>query len=358
MAGRAAYAHVNGIAGGLRKRGFEVCMAAREVAPDAPRRWARRSATMASLLVKAMIRLPGSDIVYIRSHPAALPLSLTAVMLGVPVIHEINGRMEDLGLTYKLSSLFLRSLIAMQSWQYRFTDGFAAVTPGFGHWVIGKSARNRRKPALAIIPNAADTTLFRPDAQAGPRFARPYVLFFGSLTAWHGADIMRAALAAPDWPDGVDLVLAGDGPQTARLRDAALYESRLKLLGDQSPQAIAGIAARAVATLVPITWHGGCGEAGVAPIKLDEGMAAGRPVIVSDQPFQRDVVEASNCGIVFKADEPAALARAVARLQGDAALADAMGARARAAAEANGDWKHRAAATAELINQVMASRRQ
>jgi glycosyltransferase involved in cell wall biosynthesis len=65
------------------------------------------------------------------------------------------------------------------------------------------------------------------------------------------------------------------------------------------------------------------------PNKLFEYMSAGLPVIVSDFPLWRDMIEKNNCGICVDPEDPEAIARAVERLYSNPILCREMGKNAR-----------------------------
>lgn len=75
------------------------------------------------------------------------------------------------------------------------------------------------------------------------------------------------------------------------------------------------------------------------PTKLFEYMALGLPVIVSNFPLWRDVVESAGCGIAVPPDDPQALADAIARLATNPPLRQEMGGRGRSAVQAEYRWE-------------------
>ena len=79
------------------------------------------------------------------------------------------------------------------------------------------------------------------------------------------------------------------------------------------------------------------------PNKLFQYMAAGIPVVASDLPQVREVVEGARCGLVVDTTRPEAIADAIERLAGDPRASRAMGRRGRAAVEDRYNWSGRAA---------------
>jgi glycosyltransferase involved in cell wall biosynthesis len=95
---------------------------------------------------------------------------------------------------------------------------------------------------------------------------------------------------------------------------------------------------------------------GVAPLKLYEAMASGAAVIVTDLPFQADLVRALGAGLVIPMADPAALARAVAVMAADPDAAMQMGARGAAHVEAHASWAARARETGVIIGSAIHGR--
>ncbi len=76
------------------------------------------------------------------------------------------------------------------------------------------------------------------------------------------------------------------------------------------------------------------------PTKLFEYMALEMPVIASDFPLYREVLEPHACGLCVDPESPAALADAIERLASDHELCQAMGKRGRLAVEEHYNWTH------------------
>jgi glycosyltransferase involved in cell wall biosynthesis len=75
------------------------------------------------------------------------------------------------------------------------------------------------------------------------------------------------------------------------------------------------------------------------PVKLFEYMAAGLPVIASDFPRWREIVEQSGCGLLVNPTDPQAIAAAMRWILDNSEEAEAMGERGRAAVLARYSWE-------------------
>jgi glycosyltransferase involved in cell wall biosynthesis len=352
--GQASYVHLNEIVAGLRRRGWQVDV----LAPKYSDRWARPSAPLRiieylRLQWRLTRRLAQFDAIYVRAHPLAFPAAVIAKIFGRPVVHEINGTYGDLYVAYPAARRARRILDALQRWQYRWARGLIAVTPQLRAWSVEESRPG--KPAAVVIANGANTDLFNEDAKSALELPKPYVVFFGGLTRWHGVDLMLDALRMPAWPSGVSLVIVGDGPESPLLQEAAQTDSRLVLLGRRPYREIGGIVAGALVGLVPIVDpEGRSSSAGLSPLKLYETLACGVPAVVTDYPGQADIVREAGCGVVV-APDAAALAAAVAGLASDPETARLKGRRGAELVRTAHSWDRRAGETHEFLKSIIAT---
>jgi glycosyltransferase involved in cell wall biosynthesis len=70
-------------------------------------------------------------------------------------------------------------------------------------------------------------------------------------------------------------------------------------------------------TVAPLTECSRNVEQGCCPLKILESMMAGTPVVASDLPAVRELVEDRRHGVLVPPDRPAELARAIRVLAGD-----------------------------------------
>lgn len=144
-----------------------------------------------------------------------------------------------------------------------------------------------------------------------------------------GVHVLLEALACPE-ARGVVAVVAGDGPERARL-EARVRELGVPVhfMGAVEPERRSALLAASDVLVVPsIELANGRGEG--APVAAIEGLAAGLPVIASRVGGLSWSVGAA--GILVEPGSPGELARALARLRDDASLRDVLsrGARCRA----------------------------
>jgi glycosyltransferase involved in cell wall biosynthesis len=176
----------------------------------------------------------------------------------------------------------------------------------------------------------------------------PHALFFGNMAHWQGIDTVLAALQDPRWPEDLELWFIGEGQMAGAVRQCG--DQRVRYLGRQPKAGVARAAAEAEITLA--TRHAdGASATGVSPFKIIESAAAGTPCIVTRVPGQTELAEDIGGSLLIPADDPAALAEAVARLHGDKVL------RGRLAAEAvrgvsRYDWAASGGALTDIVLTV------
>lgn len=358
--GVASYVHVHEIMAGLTKRGWTVDL----FAPGNSGEWRRpglmtRALQYAALQISLILKFRRYRAVYIRAHPLAFPFACSAKLLGIPLVHEVNGTYGDLYVAYPGARRAGRYLEAMQRRQFCWAAGVICVTPQLAQWV--KNEIDNRPVAVATIPNGANVELFSPSAAVSDTISdqlpEKFVVFFGGLTRWHGIPQMLAALKTKTWPKDVSLVVIGDGPEAPRLAEAAVSDSRIVSLGRLPYATVGGIVARAIAGLVPISDPDGrSSSAGLAPLKLYETLACAIPALVSDFPGQSDLVREHDCGICFAPDDGEALASAVATVNADPDAARAMGQRGAAAVRTHHSWDSRARDTSDFLARIQSCR--
>jgi glycosyltransferase involved in cell wall biosynthesis len=149
------------------------------------------------------------------------------------------------------------------------------------------------------------------------------VLCVANLRPEKGADAFAQAVARAraKGAERVRGLIAGDGPERARLEQLVAGLEGVELLGSRGdvPDLIAACDALALLS-----------EAEALPMSILEAMALGRPVVATDVGGTREAVADGDTGIVVAPGDTAAAADALARLAADPGRAQAMGERGRA----------------------------
>ncbi len=153
---------------------------------------------------------------------------------------------------------------------------------------------------------------------ASPHPWRGELLYVGRLDPRKGMDVAVRALALLP---GMRLTVAGSGNagEEERLRalaaDAGVAD-RVVLTGRQDRQALIEHYAAADAVLFPVLWEE---PWGLVPL---EAMGRGRPVVATGRGGSAEYLRDGENALLYPAEDPAALAAAVRRLEHDPALRD------------------------------------
>lgn len=213
----------------------------------------------------------------------------------------------------------------------RFCLGVIAATPTIAaRYPAVKTALVRNFPRLDALDGGAGET------PLGER--APVVVYVGAITRARGAEEMVRAVGQLPEPLGAELHVAGTPFPAGLPRDlnALPGADRTRWLGHVDRAGVAALLASARVGLV--TLHDTPQYRDAYPTKLFEYMAAGVPAVVSDLPLWRQMVDDAGCGLLVDPRDPVAIASACERLLTDDALAEAMGARGRAAARDRYAW--------------------
>jgi glycosyltransferase involved in cell wall biosynthesis len=165
-------------------------------------------------------------------------------------------------------------------------------------------------PAPAIAPLRARDELRRSFAMNGATLA-----FAGRLTAQKS---LGRALEAVAGTDGVELVIAGEGPDREPLSEQASalgIAGRVRFLGAQPRERIVELFRAADATILSSSWEN-------FPHTVVEALSVGTPVLAMEAGGVAEVVHDGVNGLLVEAGDTAALGEAVRRYFSDQALRD------------------------------------
>jgi glycosyltransferase involved in cell wall biosynthesis len=192
-----------------------------------------------------------------------------------------------------------------------------------------------------------------------PKYSKPTLGYIGSVRPDRGSRVMLHALRILQ-KEGYEVGFECVGP--------AAPEHREELIDMQSRSGIRNV--RMPGYLPPEQgWnrmarcHVGIAMlektpnfVGSYPTKLFEYMALGLPVVTSDIPIYRDVVENSGCGLVADPESPEDVADKVATLISDPERARYMGGKGRRAVQDNFNWKKEGEKLVQFYDTIIATR--
>lgn len=192
---------------------------------------------------------------------------------------------------------------------------------------------------VLVAPNGTDTDHITP----GPVPDEPAVGFVSGAAPGRGIEMLieAAGLARRDVP-GLRLHLwlaVVDAFSEAYVHGlAAAIAAKPWIAIASVPYAELG-RALATATVLAVPHPPNAYLDVAVPVKLMDGMAAGRPVVVTPRLETRRIVELAQAGLVTADDSAAAMAHSLGTLLADPALARRLGDNGRAAAVREYDWR-------------------
>ena len=169
---------------------------------------------------------------------------------------------------------------------------------------------------------------------------RPIVLFTGILIFDRGiVNAVRAIDEVRLEVPNVAFVIVGDGPDAPMIRDEIArlnLQHHVFLLGWQEHATLPAYYAYASVGLLPFLDRGQIRT--TLANKLFDYMGAALPVIASDVPPMRRILEESGAGVLVRPNDTSELGSAIVRLLRDDQLMESMGRRGRSAVVSKYNW--------------------
>jgi len=235
-------------------------------------------------------------------------------MPDIPIIYEING-LPSIELPSRYPHLLPSTLEKLRTLEARcWTAADWILTPSqtLKQNLVRLGAPEAR---MEVLPNGADLT--GPTSEVThPLQTGPYVLYFGALQPWQGVEgLVRAFALLQDLPE-LKLVLCVSSPSQRiralkNLAEQKGISERLHWEQELSTEALAPWIQHARLSVAPLTACARNLEQGCAPLKILESMQAGVPVVASDLPPVRELIQHGQTGWLVRPDRPLELARAI-----------------------------------------------
>jgi glycosyltransferase involved in cell wall biosynthesis len=250
----------------------------------------------------AALRRDGFDFDLIDAHyfyPDGVAAALLARRLRKPL--QITARGTDVNVLPQMA--LPRRMIA---WAASRADSIVTVSEPLKQKLVGLGVDPSR---INVLRNGVDCDRFRPLDRAEARNAAGvntrYVLAaVGNLVPEKGHDLVIEALAQV--PDAT-LLIVGEGPEAAKLREAAHRErvsGRVRFLPVRPQAALASIYSGADVFVLASSREGW-------PNVVLEAMACGTPVVATNVGSVSEIIATPETGIVVEERSAAALAAAI-----------------------------------------------
>ncbi|MEK7116166.1 MAG: glycosyltransferase [Patescibacteria group bacterium] len=138
------------------------------------------------------------------------------------------------------------------------------------------------------------------------------VVYSGHLFSWKGVDGIASAFQRI--PSGISIAIVGGNPgDVARVQSISGVTSHVRFTGHLHRAEVMRWLAAADATILSTSAKFGIGRLYTSPLKLFEYLAAGLPVIASDVPSSREILDES-IAMFYRADDATDFLRALTSL--------------------------------------------
>lgn len=273
--------------------------------------------------------------IYHFHDPELIVVGLCLKLRGKRVVYDVHEDVPRQILTKhwipaRVRGVVSRSVGVVESLGALVWDGIAAATP-----TIARRFPEKKTALVQNFPVPEELIPATPSPYAG---RQPVVAYVGKIEGIRGAREMVDAMAA--LPPSVEarLEMAGVFEPAALERDLRQLAgwTRVNSLGWLTRPDISALLGRARVGLVLLHPSGNYVEA--QPNKLFEYMAAGIPVVASDFPRWRALVNEVSCGLLVDPLDPGAIARAIQWLLEHPDEAEGMGQRGQAAVRSRYSW--------------------
>ena len=285
--------------------------------------------------------------VYHLHDPELLPAGFLLKAAGRRVLYDAHENTAHQVLNKYYLSGFLKQPAAwlirwFENLAARFFDGIVASTEG-----VGLAFPSAQQSKIALVRNYPDPKEFAGITAEGHKGGVCYV---GTISRGRGVETIidsvkyheaDVELAGYQYPAGwLDRLLDHEGP------------GRVRYLGVVDRRGIRKILERARVGLVVLS--PGKNHQLALPVKMFEYMAAGLPVIASNFPLWKSIIEDHECGWCIEPDDPEQLGYTIKRLLNDQELCRHMGENGRRVVMEKYNWINEEKTLMKLYNKILA----
>jgi len=265
-----------------------------------------------------VVKIVKPDILHAHS-PAlnALPALRVARSLNIPIVYEVRAFWEDAAVDHGTSKEWgvrYRLTRALESYALKHVDAVTTICEGLRNDILGRGILPKK---VTVIPNAVNIENFNIGEEADLQLAEDLGLnnkillgFIGSFYAYEGLNILLQALPKMlAQNQDIRILLVGGGPQESKLKTLTIQlgiENKVVFTGRVPHDQVQRyynlidilVYPRLKMRLTDL----------VTPLKPLEAMAQGKLLMASDVGGHLELIQDKKTGVIFKSDNPDALA--------------------------------------------------
>ncbi len=286
---------------------------------------------------------------------AAFPAVVLGRRYAVPVIYDMQSSLPEQLVKHRLfrGRRMQAILRRCEAWLLRRADAVlssAGLLQKVAESAPGKLAREWHFPTSHLAPSVGADASLRAELGIAPR--APVVVYAGTFEPYQGLDLLLGAVqrVVEAVPDAVFVLVGGEGaPAEAMRREVSRRKlnGAVRVLGRKPRVEIPAYLAMADLLVSPRSYGDNL------PLKVFDYLAAGRPIVATDLPAHRALLDESRA--VLTEPTAAGLAAAIIELLLAPSRAAQLATAAREYAAANLGWA-RFVATVEAVYDEVAAK--
>jgi len=288
--------------------------------------------------------------VYHFHDPELIGIGLVLRLLRKCVIYDVHEDLPRQVLAKKWIPRIFRRPLGMivgivESGAALSMSGIIAATPAIAQRFPSKKT--------VVVQNFPGIEELKVDRTLPYKKRPPWVVYVGGISRLRGVYEMAKAMSLVNPQQDARLFLAGS-PQPldlTRKAEALGGEGKVEFTGHLSREEVAELLGSARIGLAVL--HSSPNHLNSYPVKLFEYMAAGLPVIVSDFPLWKEIVEGNGCGLTVNPLGPKEIAEAIAYLLNHPDEAQQMGVNGRKAILKKYNWERESEKLVKLYEGLL-----
>ncbi|GAW94005.1 glycosyltransferase family 4 protein [Calderihabitans maritimus] len=264
----------------------------------------------------------GASVVHFHD-PELIPLGIVLRCLGKKVIYDVHENYPLSILSKEWLPVYLRKFVAAV---FKLVEKIAAIFFNRVVAVTPDIASNFKKGDVVVIKNYP---LVIDDLIKEVEFKRNQeihtLIFVGLMRRVRGiAELVKSLdYLSPKHPVKLQLVGSFADEEFAREIEELSRGRNVELLGQVSHREAIGLMVKATVGL--LCFHPAPNHLTAMPNKMFEYMGAGLPIVASDFPHWRKIVQQNRCGVTVNPLNPADIARGIEYLLNNPDLREEMG---------------------------------